>query len=66
MRLNTGRIRQRTGQLWHGHVTALTDQFDQKGAMRINLALAARASLWRGSDLSRAPDRKTSARAVSG
>jgi hypothetical protein len=52
VRLDTGRFRQRTGQFRHGHVTVLINQFDQKGAMRIELALAAKPPLRRCSGLS--------------
>jgi hypothetical protein len=38
VRLNAGRIRQRTGQFGHSHVAVLVNQFDQKRAMRIELA----------------------------
>ena len=47
VRLNASRIRQRTGQFGHGHIAVLVNQFDQKGAMRIKLTLAARATLRR-------------------
>ena len=58
MCLNAGRIRQCTRQFWHGQIAILINQFNQKGAMRIKLTLAARAPLRRGSGLSSTTDRK--------
>jgi hypothetical protein len=62
VRPNAGRIYQRTGQFGHGHVAVLINQFDQKGAMRIKLAFAERATLRRGSGLPSPADRKTPTR----
>jgi len=66
VRLSAGRICQRTGQFGHGQVAVLINQFDQKGAMRIKLALATRATLTRGSGLSSSPDRKSPTRPCGG
>lgn len=66
MHLNACRIRRRTGRLWHGHITALINQFDQKGAIRIKFALAARATLRRGRGLSGALNRKAPTRPSGG
>lgn len=66
MRLNTGRIRQRTGEFGHGQVAVLINQVDQNRTMRLKPALPARATLRRGSGMSGLPDRKTPTRRCDG
>ena len=63
MRLSAGRIFHRTGQFGHGHVAVLINQLKRKGAMRIKLALATKATLRRETGLSSAPDRGAPTRA---
>ena len=66
MRLYAGRIRQSTGQFGHGDVAVLINQFNQKGAMRIKLALATRATLGCGLGMPSLTDRNSPACPVAG